>query len=309
MGVSKISCRCYLKQGAGLYSDRPFSDPVNVLYALKNMMRQLDREMFLVVHLNKDMAPKSFHICSIGTINASLISPHEIFKAAILDEADYILLLHNHPSGDPTPSDADLQITKRIVEAGRFWRVPVVDHIVVGDGIGHKELASVRADYGQVWSMPKLMEASHGLREVVVRIKPSEKAGIRAHNPEYAARSMVPDIGGIGKDQILVTAMSTKMELINAFRIPLDKAKRKDQIRQVLKGALLNNAACLMLFTGNWPDFPEPGLIGTWVNYGDLLQMPVVDCISLAADKYRSAREEGHLPQAKHLWKSREAEL
>ncbi len=71
----------------------------------------------------------------IGTVNASIISPREIYLEALRFHAVGIILLHNHPSGDPTPRDADRRVTRKIREAGNFLDIPLLDHIVIGDGI------------------------------------------------------------------------------------------------------------------------------------------------------------------------------
>ena len=68
-----------------------------------------------------------------GTVNASIVSPREIYLEALRFHAVGIILLHNHPSGDPTPSEADRRITRKIKEAGRLLDIPLLDHIVIGD--------------------------------------------------------------------------------------------------------------------------------------------------------------------------------
>ena len=70
---------------------------------------------------------------SHGTVNASLVTPREVFQKALLANASSIILLHNHPSGDNTPSREDIEVTKRLVEAGKIVGVDVLDHIVIGD--------------------------------------------------------------------------------------------------------------------------------------------------------------------------------
>ena len=70
---------------------------------------------------------------SHGTVNASLVNPREVFQKALLANAVSIILMHNHPSGDPTPSREDIEVTKRMVEAGKVVGVEVLDHIIVGD--------------------------------------------------------------------------------------------------------------------------------------------------------------------------------
>ncbi len=72
-----------------------------------------------------------FDDVSVGVLNASLVHPREIFKKAILNNASYVIVTHNHPSGDPTPSDEDINTTKRLVEAGKILGITVVDHLIV----------------------------------------------------------------------------------------------------------------------------------------------------------------------------------
>jgi len=71
-------------------------------------------------------------VVSIGTLNSALVHPREVFKGAIINSANSIILAHNHPSGDPSPSNEDKEITNRLVEAGEIIGISVLDHIVIG---------------------------------------------------------------------------------------------------------------------------------------------------------------------------------
>lgn len=73
------------------------------------------------------------HMLSSGTVNASLISPREIFRYALVNNAVFIVLVHNHPSGDPTPSDEDVEITMRVADVGLMMNLRLIDHIIIGD--------------------------------------------------------------------------------------------------------------------------------------------------------------------------------
>lgn len=73
-------------------------------------------------------------LIAVGSLDASLVHPREIFKAAVRYSAAAVILLHNHPSGDPTPSEADINCTRRLVEAGRVLGIGILDHIIIGDG-------------------------------------------------------------------------------------------------------------------------------------------------------------------------------
>ena len=72
-------------------------------------------------------------VISIGSLTASVVHPREVFKAAIQHTAASMILVHNHPSGDPTPSKEDIATTRRIVEAGKLMDIPVLDHIILGN--------------------------------------------------------------------------------------------------------------------------------------------------------------------------------
>jgi DNA repair protein RadC len=76
---------------------------------------------------------------SLGSLNASIVEPREVFKAAILASAAGVILAHNHPSGDPTPSSEDVAITKRLVKAGELVGIAVLDHIIMGQRIQGRE--------------------------------------------------------------------------------------------------------------------------------------------------------------------------
>lgn len=92
------------------------------------------REMFISVHLDS----KNFVLCrdvvSLGSLNATIVHPREVFKTALLSSAAAVLLVHNHPSGDPTPSREDLELTGRLKEAGELLGIRVLDHVIIGRG-------------------------------------------------------------------------------------------------------------------------------------------------------------------------------
>ncbi len=91
------------------------------------------QEVFGVLILNTKFKIVAVHEVSRGTLNASIVHPREVFKPAILHNAAAIICFHNHPSGDPEPSEEDIRITKRLVEAGKIIGIEIVDNIIVGD--------------------------------------------------------------------------------------------------------------------------------------------------------------------------------
>ena len=115
--------------------ERPvIKSPIDVFHRLGEEMRYLDRENFNVVMLNTKNHVLGVEVISVGSLNASLVHPRELFKRAILKSAAGVILVHNHPSGDPQPSEEDKLVTCRMVEAGKIIGIEVLDHIIIGDG-------------------------------------------------------------------------------------------------------------------------------------------------------------------------------
>jgi DNA repair protein RadC len=92
------------------------------------------REHFWAVLLNAQLGYLMHTEVSVGTLNASLVHPREVFGPALREGAASLVLIHNHPSGDPTPSQEDIRLTRQLAEAGRLLDVPVHDHMVIGNG-------------------------------------------------------------------------------------------------------------------------------------------------------------------------------
>lgn len=90
-------------------------------------------EKFGFFSLNSKNAIIGLHIIGVGMLNATLVHPREIFKAAMLNNAASIILFHNHPSGNPNPSPEDLLLTSNLVAAGNLLQIPVLDHIIIGE--------------------------------------------------------------------------------------------------------------------------------------------------------------------------------
>ena len=105
----------------------------DVYNLVKDELVNSDREMFLSVMLTSKNHLIGVETVSLGSINASIITPRDVFKSAILANAVSVILCHNHPSGDLTPSMQDIEITKHLIEAGELIGVKVLDHLVVSD--------------------------------------------------------------------------------------------------------------------------------------------------------------------------------
>jgi len=94
-------------------------------------LNERDVEQFIALHLDAGNRVRSIHVVSTGTINASLVHSREVFRAAIINGAARLIVLHNHPSGSPEPSKEDVSITERLVKAGEIIGIKVLDHIIV----------------------------------------------------------------------------------------------------------------------------------------------------------------------------------
>src|SRR5262249_26220875 len=105
--------------------------PDDVVAVIGRKLKDEQREHFLVLLLNARHEVLAKETVSIGSLNASIVHPREVFKPAVVQSAASIVLVHNHPSGDPEPSEEDLSITKRLVEVGELLGVSVLDHVIV----------------------------------------------------------------------------------------------------------------------------------------------------------------------------------
>lgn len=91
-----------------------------------------ERECFVVLLLNTRRKIRGHHFVSHGTLDTILVHPREVFRVAIVAAAAVIVLMHNHPSGDPTPSEADIKVTRDLIRAGQVLKMEVIDHVVMG---------------------------------------------------------------------------------------------------------------------------------------------------------------------------------
>lgn len=117
-----------------LYSTEPMNTPDAAVRVMADLLKQQDRELFCLVNLRNDLRPINFNIVSMGTLNASLAHPREILKSAVLSNAASVMLLHNHPSGNLTPSQEDIATTDRMNQIFSMIGMPLLDHIIIGTG-------------------------------------------------------------------------------------------------------------------------------------------------------------------------------
>ena len=116
-----------------LYSEKEIVRSSDAVALLSKELGDHDREVFCVLHLSPKGLPLSASITSMGELTSTLVHPREVFKSAVLSSAAGIVLLHNHPSGNLTPSEEDIKTTERIAVCGRVLGIPVVDHIICAE--------------------------------------------------------------------------------------------------------------------------------------------------------------------------------
>lgn len=115
-----------------LVDNKRITTPEAAYEILRKYLGNPDREHFVLMCLNTKNEVTHIHTVAIGTLNAAPIHPRELFKTAILANSAAIIIAHNHPSGDPTPSQQDIEITKRLDEAGEILGINILDHIICG---------------------------------------------------------------------------------------------------------------------------------------------------------------------------------
>jgi DNA repair protein RadC len=111
------------------YKSKELTDPEKVYRLVKSKLKDYHKEHFYIIALNS--RNHSIAEVSIGSLNASIVHPREVFAEAIKNKAASVIFVHNHPSGDPNPSEDDLEMTKRLVEAGKILGIEVTDHMIV----------------------------------------------------------------------------------------------------------------------------------------------------------------------------------
>lgn len=144
-GVGKVKAlklRAALEIGRRLHEEAQpdgfrVSCPADIEVLLSPECRELDTEVFWVLLLDRKGRIKGSPVAATrGLLDASLVHPREVFRSAIRMAAASVVLAHNHPSGDPTPSAEDIRITKQVVEAGRIVDIRVLDHVILGRNAG-----------------------------------------------------------------------------------------------------------------------------------------------------------------------------
>lgn len=130
--ISLVSLKLY-KEKSIPYFNNQITDPKKAFRIIKDFIGNIDREALGTIMLNSAKEVNAIEIVSIGTLNATIVSPREIFKGAILSNADSIMIFHTHPSGNVQPSQADIDVTAMLNKVASIIGIDLIDHIIVGD--------------------------------------------------------------------------------------------------------------------------------------------------------------------------------
>lgn len=181
--LKQVQVRLKLAETEPLYSNEPITDSDKAVQVMAKALSEMDREYVCVVNLDTRKHPINFNIVSIGDIDQAQIPIQNVFKTAILSNAKSVLALHSHPSGSLEPSRPDLEVTKRMVQAGNIIGIPVTDHIIVAGGTGYH--TSIRSTNPELFSP---MVAEH--TRVSVKEKIAEK---KAEIPSRQTQGLIKD--------------------------------------------------------------------------------------------------------------------
>jgi len=134
VNIQKFSLRVVKETGGRYDLNKTMDTPVDAVRILNEIV-ELDKraeEIFVIITMDVRNSITGLFEVSVGSINSSIVTPREVFKKAILQNAVFIILAHNHPSGDVKPSSNDIEITKRLIEIGELIGIKVVDHLILG---------------------------------------------------------------------------------------------------------------------------------------------------------------------------------
>lgn len=123
-----------VKEKSLTYESNQIRCPQDAVTIAKRFLEGVDREHFVVMCLDTKNKVAALNTVSIGSLNSCHVHPREVFKVAILSNSAAVILVHNHPSGDPLPSREDLEVTERLQEAGKILGIEVFDHVIIGEG-------------------------------------------------------------------------------------------------------------------------------------------------------------------------------
>ena len=159
--LKQVQVRLRLSEAGSIYSSKEITNDVRAAEVMSDVLAQMDREYVCVVNLDTKNRPINFNIVSIGDISTAIVPIQNIFKSTILSNSARIMLMHNHPSGDLTPSMQDMNLTKRVYQIGNLMNLPLVDHVIVAGGSGQT--------YSLLENYPELFRMSEAVTQEIIQ--------------------------------------------------------------------------------------------------------------------------------------------
>ena len=143
--IKPVFTEMVIREDAPAYLETTRYTSSQQIFELFTDLQYESKEHFMALHLDGKNRINCIEVVSVGSLNQTIVHPRELFKSALISSAAALILIHNHPSGDTTPSREDIVITKRLKEAGELLGIKILDHLIIGDGKFHSF-----ADWGQL---------------------------------------------------------------------------------------------------------------------------------------------------------------
>ena len=207
----QIEIRLKVKESEPLYSAEPVTCVDNAVKLLSDLMKDMDRECVYIINLDSKMHPLSFNLSSMGGMNYAPVDPANIFKSAILTNASNVIILHVHPSGDYTPSRADIEVTQRVVLSGAVMGIPLQDHLIVAGGTGNT--FSLKNEMPDLFrDITRLAEERSAMTPVVAEAAPAVYSPVQSQAQEQPMTQPLSPAGNIYNEVMTVIRRGQEIE-------------------------------------------------------------------------------------------------
>ena len=207
----QIEIRLKVKESEPLYSVEPVTCVDNAVKLLSDFMKDMDRECVYIINLDSKMHPLSFNLSSVGGMNYAPVDPANIFKSAILTNASNVIILHVHPSGDYTPSRADIEVTQRVALSGAVMGIPLQDHIIVAGGTGNT--LSLKNEMPDLFrDTTRLAEERAAQVPVVAEAAPAVYSPVQNAEQEKTHEQPISPTGNIYNEVMMVIRRGQEIE-------------------------------------------------------------------------------------------------
>ena len=196
--LKEAEVRLYVKENDGWFSDESVNTPRAAVKLMSAVLSGLDREVVCAVNLDTKLRPLNCSIISIGAIDRPIVPVQNIFKSAILSNAAGVILLHNHPSGDTSPSRQDTALTRKAVLAGWLMDVPLRDHIITGTKEG--DMYSFMENMPEMFRYPRDETLQQMAAELIGQQETGEEMTMQDEGKRRNDHERETDSGRTGND-------------------------------------------------------------------------------------------------------------